>query len=549
MSLTTFSRYWHTVRYLRPVQIFGRLWFRLYRPKADRRPAPPVRKPAGHWRPCKRAPRQHGPTRFEFIGQQRDVISAEDWNRPDWPKLWLYNLHYFDDLVAAGADARSAWHRSLIARWIAENPPAQGNGWEPYPVSLRLVNWSKWLLCGNEPVDGMLASMAIQTRLLRRRLEHHLLGNHLWTNLKALIFSGTLFEGDEADRWRQQGLRLFGRELDEQILADGGHFERSPMYHAILLEDLLDLIQLDRVYPGVLPAADVESWRNKADRMLGWLQAMTHPDGEIAFFNDAAFDIAPGPGALFDYARAVALDWRPTPPDEVIHLAPSGYVRLQHGAAIALIDAAPIGPDYLPGHAHADTLSFELAVDQRRVLVNGGTSTYENNAQRQLERSTAMHNTVTVDNANSSQVWGAFRVARRARVLDVHTHQAAAISVVEAAHDGYCRLPGRVIHHREWQMNESGLTVEDRLDGSFRKAVARFRVAPDFQASAADSTTGRIAGEGISISWRCAGGRATIEDGYWHPRFGKAIACKVLVILFESDRITTEFQWQAEGRA
>ena len=121
--------------------------------------------------------------------------SAGDWNRADWPKLWLYNLHYFDDLVADGAEGRADWHRALISRWIAENLPAAGNGWEPYPISLRLVNWCKWLLAGNEPVEGMLDSMAVQARYLSKRLERHLLGNHLWANLKALIFVGTFFEG------------------------------------------------------------------------------------------------------------------------------------------------------------------------------------------------------------------------------------------------------------------------------------------------------------------------------------------------------------------
>ena len=101
--------------------------------------------------------------------------------------------------------------------------------------------------------------------------------------------------------------------------------------------------------------------------------------------------------------------------EESKSLEQTGYVRLAKEHAVALIDAAPIGPDYIPGHAHADTLSFELSIRGRRILVNGGTSTYQNNLQRHKERSTQSHNTVEVNGRNSSEVWGAFRVARRAK--------------------------------------------------------------------------------------------------------------------------------------
>ena len=106
-----------------------------------------------------------------------------------------------------------------------------------------------------------------------------------------------------------------------------------------------------------------------------WLRAMCHPDGEIAFFNDAAIGIAPSPEHLFDYARRLGLpDSRLS--EELYHLDSTGYIRISKGEAVLLIDVAPIGPDYLPGHAHADTLSYELSLSGKRVLVNSGTSRY-----------------------------------------------------------------------------------------------------------------------------------------------------------------------------
>lgn len=529
-------RYWHTLRWLRPVQFIGRVWFRLHRPRPDLRPAPPLALPPGHWLPCARVPSLVAPEAFRFLSMVRCLEAPADWNRADWPKLWLYNAHYFDDLVADDAAARADWHRALIARWIAENPPGQGNGWEPYPASLRIVNWLKWLLAGNAPVPGMLDSLAVQVRWLRKRLEHHLLGNHLWANAKALVFAGACFQGREAAGWLQQGLRLVQRELREQVLADGGHFERSPMYHAILTEDVVDLVQLAALV-GVVPPGQAQAWRDAAARMLGWAGAMAHPDGDVAFFNDAAFGIAPAWPALSAYATALGLSLpglAETADADVggcegiqARLLPqSGYARLMAGPAVLLADVAAIGPDYLPGHAHADTLSFELSLGGRRVLVNGGTSTYQNDAERLRQRGTAAHNTVVVDGVDSSEVWSAFRVARRARVHDVACRREGDVLRLSAWHDGYQRLPGRVRHHRAWHLRSGALEVVDMLDGQFGSAEAYFLFAP-----------------GECLQWQVEGGEGRLEPAVWNPRFGESVATTRLVVAFAGSRCRVAFSW------
>lgn len=483
-------RLWRTLRPLRPVQVWGRVWLRLYRPRVDARPQPPLRLADGAWRGGARAPSMPGPTTFRFLNVEHTLEQSTDWNHADWPRLWLYNLHYFDDLVADGAVVRNTWHRELIGHWIADNPPAAGTGWEPYPTSLRIVNWIKWTLAGNAMDPEALHSLAIQARWLRKRLEIHLLGNHLWANAKALVFAGAFFGGDEAARWLHRGMALVQRELSEQILPDGGHFERSPMYHAIVLEDLLDLIQLAARFPQRFAAGEMEQWRKTATRMLRWLRVMTHPDGGIALFNDAALDIAPNYAALTAYARqlGVRVDDAPLKPIEA--LADSGYVRLQQGDAVLIADVGEIGPDYLPGHAHADTLSFELSLGDKRVLVNGGTSTYENDAERLRQRGTAAHNTVVVDGMDSSEVWSAFRVGRRARPREVAWGEDADGLWLRAAHDGYQHLPGSPGHQREWRLSNGQLTVADAIDGNCGHAEARYRFAPAWRLAVANEGWG-----------------------------------------------------------
>ncbi len=221
---------------------------------------------------------------------------ARDWNDPARERLWLYNAHYFDDLSSEDAAARISWHVDLIDRWISDNPPAAGAGWEPYPTSVRIVNWIKWVLAGGTASPLVLQNLAVQVRWLAKRIEHHLLANHLFVNGKALVVAGLFFDGPESKGWRELGLKILARELPEQVLVDGGQFERSPMYHALALEDILDLINFAQAWPGVLEDSTLVSWREAAVRMQGWLHAMSHPDGQISFFgNDAApFDVVAG---------------------------------------------------------------------------------------------------------------------------------------------------------------------------------------------------------------------------------------------------------------
>lgn len=540
-------RYFHTARHLKPVQIHGRVLFKLRRPAPRLGPAPPARRPSGPWAaPARRRPSLTGPDRCRFLNEERGVAGPSAWNDPAAAKLWLYNLHYFDDLNAADAAARTAWHRPLIARWIGENPPGLGNGWEPYPTSLRIVNWIKWALAGNRLEDGWLHSLAVQARWLAGRLERHLLGNHLFVNAKALVFAGLFFEGAEAAAWLDEGMAILEREIPEQILPDGGQFELSPLYHALALEDLLDLANLAAAFGDALPGrwrGLAESWPGTAAGMRRWLAGMCHPDGEIAFFNDAAAGVAPGPAELESYAARLGLPPLPAWPDGLAHFAGSGYLRVQRGGMVALLDAAPVGPDYLPGHAHADTLSFELSLAGRRVLVNAGTSRYGAGPQRLRERGTAAHNTVQIDGEDSSEVWGGFRVARRARPFGLRVGEEGGWPAVACAHDGYRRLPGRPVHRREWRFFEGGLEIADTVEGRFKEAVGRLHFHPAL-AVEAEGAEGRAALPGGPVlRWRAEGAACRLAWAQYHPEFGLAEPCRCLETRFAGPRCTIRLTW------
>jgi len=492
-----------------------------------------------------------GPRSWIFLNEAGHLDEL-GWDGSQREKLWRYNQHYFDDLNAQIATDRLPWHLALMCDWIAHNPPGQGSGWEPYPLSLRVVNWIKWAMGGAALPSGAKESLAVQVRWLRGRMENHLLGNHLFANAKALVMAGLFFEGEEADAWLTQGLRILTREIPEQLLPDGGHFERSTMYHKLALEDMLDLVNatqcfVSRVSP--VQRQQVAGWPQRARALHNWLQVMCHPDGEISLFNDAAFDFAPCVAELDAYSRRVLGDEISLASSSLVHLKDSGYIRLAHGPAVALLDVAPVGPDYLPGHAHADTLSFELSVGHQRVLVNSGTSCYGSSAERLRQRGTAAHNTVLVNGQNSSEVWGGFRVARRAYPFGLHIEQLAdkKLTKVCCAHSGYARLPGKPTHHRTWRMDGEGLTVIDRVKGSHRTAEARFHFHPTIQleTAQANAESGIIKlSDGSALTWQLEQGQARLEKSSWHPQFGENLPNLCLVVQLVNGTSSLLFSWR-----
>jgi len=550
------SLYFHTIRHLQIAQIAGTIWRILKSSKPDLRSAPSLRPLAGSWqKPIGKQISLLTSNRFRFLNEEHDVRSHFDWNHPSWSKLWLYNLHYFDDLNAVDHISRQDKHRMLIERWIRENNPGYGIGWEPYPVSLRVVNWIKWALNGNVLSHIALHSLAVQTRYLRKRLEYHLMGNHLLTNAKALIFAGCYFAGKEADEWLDRGFRILNKELTNQVLPDGGHFELSPMYHSIVLEDLLDIINIASCYSIKF---SIDSIIKTVPKMLLWLNIMTHPDGQIALFNDAAFGISSQPASLANYAHLLGLEIAKSSSITGIDslsfggvniyvLKSSGYIRAEVGPITLILDTAPVGPDNLPGHAHADTMTFEMTYGIDRVIVDSGVSRYDECVDRLRQRGTSAHNTVVINSKDSSEVWKSFRVARRARPFDLTINETSnGMVMVRCAHDGYRRLSGQPVHWREWHFENNSLMIRDTIEGQYEDATGRFHF------NSGISMEGNENGDtfiiqlpyDVKLFCRIQNGRGRLVTSSYHPEFGLTYQNKCLEVPIHNNKSQIIFNWK-----
>jgi uncharacterized heparinase superfamily protein len=548
-SWGTITRYWHTLRHLRWRQWSNRLWRKLRPPSPQLGPAPDLRQlEQSRWvTPPELPPCQLGPTTFEHLHEQHTLSTPAAHTQTELSQLWRYHLHYFDDLVAHDAATRRHWHNAWLQSWLESCPPGTPDAWDPYPTSLRIVNWIKADLAGWRLTATTRHSLAVQTRWLRDSLEYHLLGNHLLANAKALVFAGLFFSGPEAEQWLKLGLSIYEEQFPDQVLADGGHYELSPMYHALILGDLLDVWNLAQVAANHAPRAQqqIAAWSERIQAMRRWLQVMTHPDGGFAFFNDATLEHVANTAQLEAYAQRLGFARVKIADSGLLELPQSGFVRAMSGPAVLITDIGRIGPDEIPGHAHADTLSYELSLFGQRTLINSGISCYGTSAERLRQRGTAAHNTVVVDGQNSSEVWSGFRVARRAKPLDIAVQATENQLVIQAAHDGYQRLAGRVTHHRTWTLTANKLSIDDRLTGRFQSAVIYSRLHPDWLQSA-------------PLQWWTAKPNAFIEfiaalnskESYievptstWHSGFGLSQNCDCIELYLKSAEQTHVWHW------
>lgn len=476
------SRLFHTVKYLKKKQIIFRVINYFPRLVLQAQTYPSVRiKSNSFFIPRSGITEDY--KHFSFLSETY-ALSEVGWNGALTSKLWRYNLHYFNFLLFKGLpNDKLDLQIGIIEDWIEKNPFGVGIGWEPYPCSLRIINWIKWHWATGRLTKKAKLSLWNQVRWLASRPEYHLLGNHLFINAKALLFANAFFELGFYSSIYIKGKNIINEELSEQFLNDGAHFELSPMYHSLAMEDLLDLISISKQLSNDFP---IDNILLKYYKGMSWLQNMSYENEELAHFNDCANEIAPTYSQLVTYASQLGVHRDVNSSKNINFYAKSGFIVFKNKNSHLIVDVGKIGPDYLPGHAHADTLSFELAIKGGRVIVNSGTSMYGESKERLRQRGTSAHSTVEIDGLNSSEVWAGFRVARRASTFNVNVNSnigSNCIFSMQASHDGYKRLKNKPIHTRSIKLIDNVWKILDYISGTNNTVVSRFYLHPEIQIS------------------------------------------------------------------
>ena len=522
-----------TLTHLQPAQMRAQIHHALFGVAAPRRasgpvpnlaiasPQTPFLEPPGHVKSL-------GGTRIELLGETFDLAEGVEWQAKELGSLFAYHLHQHEFLRLRGLTP--AEREEVLLDWIHNNP--DGIGWDPHPISLRLICWGKMLLSSGA-LDSdehlrkeMLRSMSDQVETLMHGLEFRLQANHLLSNLISVVFGGLLLDASPSGTWRGRADALL-RELDAQIRPDGGHEERSPMYHSLLLENLLDLLNLCLAEPARAPAGLVDGLREAASRMLSALELWTHADGRIALFADSAFDIAAEPDLLREYASRLGVSSSAGIRSGI--LPQSGYLRLRAGAYDLIASVAGPAPAHQPGHAHCDALAFELSVAGKRVVTDAGLFEYQPGPRRDRARSTASHSTLQFDGEEQAEIWAAHRVGGRPVVeLTAWDESGSA----EATCRGWS--PNVPLHRRFFSVETDAVTIVDRVEGPCREVRFCLPIEPAWRVELSEGRA-RVTRESenaasctveIELSnvfeW-------TVERQPYYPTFGREVDRFVLV--------------------
>ena len=479
---------------------------------------------------------------FRFLNEERVLPDPVDWRlrgRPAASHLWRFYLHYHEfllDLAAEGIRSSDpiwferAW--DLVTQWIARNPPGDvrllRDSWHAYCISRRLPAWILLWSASPPPEDVrelVLGSMFSQVGFLENHLEWDVRGNHLLENAKALVLAGACLEGPEADRWLKKGASILRRELAEQILPHGEHFERAPMYHAQVLEALLDVRDAVRaVLPdlsGLCEATALE--------MASFLKTILHPDGQIPLLGDSCLAETAPPGHLIARGAQAVQEDSPSDGHQTVLAghppaaeAVGSYWVYRHDQDFLLLDAGPVGPDHLPGHAHADLLTFEASIRGHRVFVDSGVFNYQAGDIRQYCRGTAAHNVLEIDDQDQCDMWSSFRMGYRGWPDRLETGDDHGFQWARASHNAYRRL--RVPRVGRWIASRPGgpwLCIDWAEGTGKHKLSNRLHFHPDIHVEqvAADQLLVQTASVPMDLRF-LAPGRVTVTTGWYCPEFG-----------------------------
>lgn len=441
--------------------------------------------------------------RFSFLNDPRELCSPIRWNHHAWPRLWQFHLHYFDwardwlesALAGPAWPAQAMVLKWLLDDWIAANTPARGDGWHSYTISLRSRNWI-WLFrcCPALATPERLTSLWHQLCWLQSHPEHANGGNHWLENLSALAVGGLQFQSRSAEQMHHRAMVLLQQELPCQLLADGGHEERSASYHILMLDRLVELACLLGSH-GQRPEWLVEA----ISEMTQWLRRVRLLRGAAPRCNDSAEDAAPpldvvlgfasaflsqaapGPHVLQADATASALrehllriagiDQASSDPQTLVlqpasqplltDLPHTGWTLLRPGAGWEVLFKCGVPcPPHLPAHVHSDQLGVDVFCQGVPVLAESGTSVYGTGSDRLYERSGAAHNVLQLATAplgsdwiEPVEVWSGFRAGRKAQPRFRNCGLLPnGICFAEGSHDGYLGVSAD--HRRRLEVQE-----------------------------------------------------------------------------------------------
>lgn len=485
--------------------------------------------------------------RFNLSGR---VVADPDpfWSPEGLDPAWWAELHGFGwlrDLRALGGDTARRRARDLAGDWVEQHPGPGGPAWEPATTGRRIANWLgqfEFFAASADLAfqDSLLNSIARQTRHLHRTLPAHLAGADLIAAAKGLIYAGACLPDSKA--CLRRGLAILEAELPQQILADGGHIERSPAVQFAVLRDLIDV-------RAVLAAASVETPRSLSlaiEGVMPLLKLLRHGDGGLALFNGSQ----EGQPVVLDMAVQRAA----TRGRAQMAAPQSGFQRLQCGRTLVLVDAGRPPPPGFDSHAHAGTLSFEMSHGRSRIVVNCGAQAGDA-AWSRAQRATAAHSTLSLAERNSSEVLDGGGIGRRPGNVVCRREEGEGAIWLDMSHDGYRRMNGCQVARRLYLASTGDdLRGEDIVTGPINVPFAiRFHLHPDVTVGLTEDGHEVVLRSGGGSNWRLrsSGAEITLDESVYLGS-GSEVRRSMQVVLqgrTAGERTTVKWAFKREAAA
>ncbi|WP_342629155.1 heparinase II/III family protein [Nguyenibacter vanlangensis] len=452
---------------------------------------------------------------LSFAGVTRRIGPGrwEDGSYPERFRSYLHGFAWLRDLRAVGTDAARLQARTLVNDWLA-HPPTDPMVRDCAVTGTRLASW-----LGHYDFFAASADDAFRQRLMQRLLaEGRTLAalvppeSHDWRALAA--FKGLLAAAiamPEHSGFLARFLRYIDGELSRQVAQDGCHVQRSPEIQLLALRELAEM-------RAMLQAAQIgvpDSLALALDRMSPVLRALRHGDGRLALFNGSHA----GSVAMIEMVLSQSTRTR-----VVAGAMPDGgFIRLQVGRSLLLVDAGlPPAPGF-DGEAHAGTLSFEFSVARQRVIVNCGTG--ETPEWRRALRESAAHSLLVLEESSSSDIGPGTADSPsgiRRRPAHVTAEQMAQDGAhwLDLSHDGY-HAPFGASWRRRLYLGDGGadLRGEEIVEGErLQSFVLRFHLHPQVGVEwDADGQMVVLDVGGQPWRFRADGGEVGVEESVYCP--------------------------------
>jgi uncharacterized heparinase superfamily protein len=312
---------------------------------------------------------------------------SEGWARELCGFGWLRHLR------VAGSTLSREQAKALLSDFLRLHKTVRGLAWQPEVVGRRVISWlsnSVVVLDASDPrsYETFLHALTAQLRYLSASYRDAPDGAPRLVALMALVYAGLCIAEQQAvlDRY----LKPFCKELDRQILPDGGHISRNPV---ALVELLLDLLPLRQCFVARdrLPPKQLSDAIDRAMPMVGFFRL---GDGTIAHFN--------GAGATATDALATVLAYDDTEGAPLTAAPNSGYARIERAGTLVIADMAGAPPASVSSNAHAGCFSFEMSSGEYPFVVNCGAPSADHENWRMPARTTPAHSVLTFEDASSA---------------------------------------------------------------------------------------------------------------------------------------------------